>query len=117
MPAGGGVIVAVLVGVGAGVFDAVPVGVGVSVGVLVMVLVGDGVFVGVGVRMAETNSEYNNRLGDPVPGLLTVFKVAFDTKACNTVAGDAVGLADKYKATTPATCGDAMEVPPAVAVA
>jgi hypothetical protein len=37
--------------------------------------------------------------------------VAFVVKKAATEAGEAVGLAASTKAATPATCGDAMEVP------
>ena len=42
--------------------------------------------------------------------------VALPTSAERTEAGDAVRWLCKYSATTPATCGDAIDVPVAVAV-
>ena len=47
----------------------------------------------------------------PVPGLVTIPRVAAFNKAFVTVAGVADGLEAKYRAATPATCGDAIEVP------
>lgn len=50
------------------------------------------------------------RLGDPVPGLLTILFTASLRMASQTWAGVHRGLASKYKAATPATCGAATYV-------
>jgi hypothetical protein len=42
---------------------------------------------------------------------MTTLLVAADVIADMTVAGDAAGTADKYRAARPATCGDAIDVP------
>ena len=56
-------------------------------------------------------SVYSSRLGEPVPGLVTLFGVALFTRASRTCAGVAVGLALRKSAAAPATCGEAMDVP------
>src|SRR5690242_8809845 len=55
--------------------------------------------------------------GEPVPGLVTTPEVALATRALDTVAGVAVGLAARYSAAAPATCGVAIDVPLIVFVA
>lgn len=52
-----------------------------------------------------------------MPALVTTFVVAPLTIALRTVAAEADGFACLYRAATPATCGEAMEVPLNVAVA
>ena len=47
----------------------------------------------------------------PVPGFVTIPRVAAFNNALVTAAGAADGLADKYNAATPATWGDAIDVP------
>ena len=79
---------------------------------------GAGVGVGVGVGCgAPVKSENSRRLGDPVPALVTLFGVELLMIAAVTVAGEAPGLASKNNAATPATCGDAIDVPEMVLVA
>ena len=63
------------------------------------------------------NSEYSRRFGEPVPGLVTLFGVELLISAVVTCAGVALGLLARYSAATPATCGDAIEVPLMVLVA
>ena len=79
---------------------------------------GTGVGVGVGVGGgAPVKSEKSRRLGEPVPGLLTWFRVALLMMAAVTVAGDAVGFVSRNNAATPVTCGVAIDVPEMVFVA
>ncbi len=59
----------------------------------------------------------SRRFGDPVPGLVTTFGVAALTRAVATWAGVAVGLAARWSAAAPTTCGVAIEVPEMVFVA
>ena len=66
---------------------------------------------------APVNSEKSNRLGDPVPGLVTLFGVELLMIAAATVAGEAVGFVSRNNAATPATCGVAIDVPEIVLVA
>ena len=66
---------------------------------------------------APVNNEKSNRLGDPVPGLVTLFGVELLMIAAVTVAGEAVGFVSRNNAATPATCGDAIDVPEIVLVA
>jgi hypothetical protein len=54
---------------------------------------------------------YRSRFGEPVPALVTRPVVALFTTQLLTSVADAVGLADRYSAAAPATCGEAMEVP------
>ncbi len=56
-------------------------------------------------------------LGDPVPTEVKRLAEALAVKKATTAAGVACGLACKARAATPATCGDAMEVPLMVLVA
>ena len=42
---------------------------------------------------AAPKSESSSRFGEPVPGLVTLFAVAFASSACVAVAGEAVGFA------------------------
>src|ERR1044071_2171679 len=65
----------------------------------------------------QKNSEYSSRLGEPVPALVTTFVVAPLTIALRVVVAEAPGLNCLYSAATPATCGEAIEVPLNVAVA
>src|ERR1700741_1071118 len=60
---------------------------------------------------------YCSRFGEPVPGLVILFGVAAAFIADCTVAGDAPGLAARYRAAPPTTCGVAIEVPLIVLVA
>src|SRR6185369_14716740 len=64
----------------------------------------------------QKNSEYSSRLGEPVPALVTWFVVEPLTIALRVVAAEAPGLNCLYSAATPATCGEAIEVPLNVAV-
>ena len=66
---------------------------------------------------APVMPEYRSRLGVPAGTLLNTFGVAPPTIADATCVGVAVGFADKYRAATPATCGDAIDVPPIYMVA
>src|SRR3954454_11111981 len=70
----------------------------------------------VGLPAAE-NRVYSSAFGEPVPGLLMWFGVALSFSACCTPAGEAVGLADRYSAAAPVTCGVAIDVPLMVLVA
>jgi hypothetical protein len=66
---------------------------------------------------SAVRSEKSSRFGEPVPISESRFAVAVVlTIALNTAAGVAVGLPCRYSAATPATCGDAMEVPLRIAV-
>ena len=79
---------------------------------------GTGVGVGVGVGGgAPVNSENSSRLGEPVPALLTWFRVELLTMAAVTVAGEALGFVSRNNAATPVTCGVAIDVPEIVFVA
>src|ERR1041385_248768 len=79
---------------------------------------GTGVGVGVGVGVGPpVNSEKSSRFGEPVPALLTWFRVEPLMMAAVTVAGDAVGFVSRNKAATPVTCGVAIDVPEIVFVA
>lgn len=69
------------------------------------------------VTINQKNNEYSSRFGEPVPALVTTFVVALFTIAFRTVADEALGLNCLYSAATPATCGEAIEVPLNVAVA
>ena len=60
---------------------------------------------------------YRRRLADPVPGFVTLFSVAFPVSAAVTAATDELGFSWRYSAAAPATCGDAIDVPPIVLVA
>jgi hypothetical protein len=77
---------------------------------------GTGVGVGVGVGPL-VNSEKSSRFGEPVPALLTWFRVELFTMAAVTVAGEAVGFVSRNSAATPVTCGVAIDVPEIVLVA
>src|SRR5689334_4548635 len=77
---------------------------------------GGGVGVGVG-GGPPLNNEKSKRFGEPVPGLVTWFKVEPLTIAAVTVAGDAVGFVSRNNAATPVTCGVAIDVPEIVFVA
>lgn len=57
------------------------------------------------------DAENTKRLGVDVPGLVTIPRVAALSNVLVTSAGVAVGFDDKYNAATPATCGDAIDVP------
>ncbi len=60
---------------------------------------------------APAASEYTNRLGELVPIELSLFEEAEVVKKDAMAEGDAVGVAARANATTPATWGDAMDVP------
>src|SRR5690606_19637191 len=62
-------------------------------------------------------STKSSRFGDPLPALPTTPVVASATILSRTCAGDQVGLADRIRAATPATCGAAIDVPLIVLVA
>jgi hypothetical protein len=57
------------------------------------------------------DAEYTKRFGVDVPGFVTMPRVAAFNNVLATSAGVAVGLDDRYSAATPATCGDAIDVP------
>lgn len=61
-------------------------------------------------------AENTNKFGVLVPGLVTIPRVAAFSNVLVTFAGVAEGLEDKYNAATPATCGDAIDVPDIEAV-
>ena len=63
------------------------------------------------------NASYNKRFGEPVPGDLTRPDVEFEFSALATVAGLALGFAERYNAEAPHTCGVAIDVPLIVFVA
>lgn len=63
------------------------------------------------------NTLYNNRLAVPDGTLEILSGVARLFSADCTDAGDVPGLASRYNAAAPATCGVAMEVPEMVLVA
>lgn len=67
-----------------------------------------------GAPLAKENA---SRLGDPVPTEVNRLALALVSKKETTAAGVAKGLACKAKAATPATWGEAMEVPLMVLVA
>lgn len=62
-------------------------------------------------------SEYSSWFGDPVPTELSLSPVALATTNVPIARGEASGLASATRAETPATCGDAIEVPLMVLVA
>src|SRR5512133_1402325 len=64
-------------------------------------------------------SENSSRFGEPGPITEEISRlgVAFVTSQDATAAGVAPGLAASTRAATPATCGDAIDVPPMVLVA
>lgn len=55
---------------------------------------------------------YSRRLGDPVFASVTLFGVASAISRSWTCLGVQDGLAERMRAAAPATCGEAMEVPP-----
>jgi hypothetical protein len=57
------------------------------------------------------------RFGVPDPALVTTPRVAEVLIAAATVAGEEVGFCCRYKATTPATWGAAIDVPDIDAIA
>ena len=61
-------------------------------------------------------SEYNSRSGEPAPGEVTFPVVAAVVILVVTSATVSVGFADKTSAATPATCGEAIDVPEMVLV-
>src|SRR4051794_12954233 len=63
------------------------------------------------------NDVYRSRFGEPEPGLLTTPDVALPFSADATCAGVADGLAARYSAAAPVTCGVAIDVPLSVSVA
>lgn len=75
---------------------------------------GGGVGVGVGPPPINENS---SRLGEPVPAFVTLFGVEPLMIAAVTVAGEALGFVSRNSAATPATCGDAIDVPEIVFIA
>src|SRR5262249_38100051 len=95
---GGGAVVVVVVVVEAGVVVVVVVGV---------------VVVGV---VASTNALASSSFGEPVPGSVTSFGVAWSTIAAATSSGVAFGWSERYNAATPVTCGVAIDVPLSVLV-
>ena len=71
---------------------------------------------GVGVGPGPIN-ENSSRLGEPVPAFVTLFGVELLMIAAVTVAGEALGFVSRNSAATPATCGDAIDVPEIVFIA
>ena len=69
----------------------------------------------VGVVLLGTTSAYNNLFGEPTPELLMTLAVAELMTEFDTSNGEADGFDCKNLATTPVTCGAAMEVPEAFA--
>src|SRR4051794_32293783 len=67
--------------------------------------------------LGAVRPEKSRRLGEPVPGLVTLLGVLLLMMAAVTVAGVADGLPCRYSAATPTTCGVAMLVPLMVLVA
>lgn len=65
----------------------------------------------------EENTVYNNRFGVPAGTFVILFGVARLFRADCTDAGEVPGLAWRYNAAAPATCGVAIEVPEIVLVA
>ena len=59
----------------------------------------------------------SSRLGEPVPGFVTLLGVAPRMTAALTAAGSAAGVACRISAAAPATCGVAIDVPLIVFVA
>ena len=59
--------------------------------------------------------EYNNLFGDKLPALPTTPAVELSTRACEIDSTVAVGVSASKSAATPATCGDAIDVPDHVA--
>ena len=59
----------------------------------------------------------SRRFGDLVPAFETLLAVALLKSAFRTVAGEAAVLVARYKAATPATWGEAIEVPLMVLIA
>jgi len=53
----------------------------------------------------------SNSLGEPVPGFVTLLSTAVSNNLLSISSGVAEGSAAWYKATTPAVCGEAMDVP------
>src|SRR3954464_746440 len=53
----------------------------------------------------------SSRFGEPVPGLVILFGVAFAFIAAWTSAGVASGWSARYSAAAPTTCGVAIDVP------
>src|SRR3954447_11695375 len=70
-----------------------------------------------GVAAAARFVTFSSLFGEPVPALVTLPVRALATRASRTRAGVAVGLADRYRAAAPVTCGVAIEVPLIVVVA
>jgi hypothetical protein len=62
-------------------------------------------------------NENSSRLGEPVPASVTLFGVEPLMIAAVTVAGEALGFVSRNSAATPATCGDAIDVPEIVFIA
>ena len=62
-------------------------------------------------------AEYARRFGVPEPAFVTIPRVAAPFTAEVTAAGEEVGFSCKYKATMPATCGAAIDVPDIDAIA
>ena len=66
---------------------------------------------------AELSPVYRSRFGEPAPASVTTPVVAADPIVAATCAGVLSGLAERIRAASPATCGDAIEVPEIVLVA
>jgi hypothetical protein len=66
---------------------------------------------------AGVNNEKTSRLSEPVPGFVTVFRVADEAIADATSLGVSAEFCESASAATPATCGAAIEVPESVRVA
>jgi hypothetical protein len=63
------------------------------------------------------SNEKTSRLSEPVPGFVTVFRVADAAIADATSLGVSAEFCESASAATPATCGAAIEVPESVCVA
>ena len=65
----------------------------------------------VGEAVGEEVPILSNLLGEPEPGFVTLLSTALFSSFASTSDGDKLLFALRYKAVTPHTCGDAIEVP------
>jgi hypothetical protein len=86
-------------------------------GAAVVVVVGATVVAVVVVVTDVAVDAKSNLFGEPAPAPMTTPVVDASRMADPTCDGVADGLSERYRATTPATCGLAIEVPLSVAVA
>src|SRR5688572_17964779 len=91
--------------------EVVPLNVQVSPGQLQVKRATGDAFGGASAKLA-----YSKRFGEPVPAFVILFTVAAAVSALATAAGWVAGLSCRYRATAPATCGDAMDVPLSTAI-